>query len=264
MKSILRFSICIMLFFTLPVHAQNLLAVNRGHSHNDYHQTIPLLTAYQAGMGSIEADVFFKKGQLYVAHDTTEIREGATLKKLYLAPLHELYVKNGNRPYADPSLTLQLVIDIKENYLQVLPLLIAELETFNNTFNSRRNPNAIRIVISGNVPVPAAFKDYPDYIAFDGRPYIKYSRKQLKRIAMISDDIKKYTKWKGLGNPPAADELKLKAVIEKAHQQHKPFRFWATADLPDSWLYVEKLGADWINTDHPDQLRAFFQENAPK
>jgi len=239
--------------------AQKGLSANNGHSHNDYHQHIPLLTSYYARMGSIEADVFLKNGKLYVAHDTTEIREEATLKSLYLAPLAKFYASNDNHPYPDPNATLQLVIDIKSDYQHVLPELINELQEFNTVFNHTKNPAAITIAVSGDVPDPASFKNYPDFISFDGRPYIAYTQDQLKRVCMISDELKNYTDWNGKGTPTKADEIKLRSVIDKAHQQHKSFRFWATQDSPNTWVELERMGVDWINTDHPEQLYNFYQ-----
>jgi alkaline phosphatase len=247
------------LLFSFKVKAQTPLSYNQGHSHNDYHQKIPLLTAYGAEMGSIEADVFLKNGQLYVAHDTSEIKEGITLKKLYLEPLANFYAKNGNRPYKDSSLKLQLVIDVKEDHQHVLPQLIEELKGYQDIFNSTKNPKAVRIVLSGDMPAPSEFKNYPDYISFDGRPNVTYTEEQLKRIAMISDALKSYTAWKGKEVLTKSDEEKLKAVIAQAHQKHKPFRFWATPDSAHSWIVLEKLGADWINTDQPAKLREFYQ-----
>lgn len=246
------------LLFSVNTKAQNGLSPNQGHSHNDYHQNIPLLTAYYAGMGSIEADVFLKNGELYVAHDTSEIKEGATLKELYLKPLAAFYLKNGNRPYPDTAMKLQLVIDIKKNHQQVLPQLIKALDLYGDVFKSDQNPSAIRIVLSGDMPKAENFKNYPNYIAFDGRPYTTYTPEQLKRIAMISDDLKKYTAWNGKGTPTKADEAKLRTVIEQARQKNKPFRFWATQDSPNTWIVLEKLGVQWLNTDQPEKLRSFY------
>jgi alkaline phosphatase len=257
-KNMIRCALFVAALWAGETKAQRPLNVNSGHSHNDYHQNIPLLTAYYAGMGSIEADVFLKDGALYVAHDPSEIKAGITLKKLYLEPLAGFYRQNGNRPYADSTHRLQLVVDIKKDYAKVLAQLIKDLEGYQDVFNGSKNSKAIRIVISGDVPVPADFKNYPDYISFDGRPYTAYTEDQLKRVAMISDDIKNYTPWNGKGNPTAPDLAKLTAVIEKAHQQHKPFRFWATQDSPNTWIVLERLGADWINTDQPEKLKEFY------
>lgn len=258
MKNIIRCALFAGALFASEAKAQRSLNVNSGHSHNDYHQNIPLLTAYYAGIGSIEADVFLKDGELYVAHDPSEIKTGVTLKKMYLEPLAGFYRQNGNHAYSDSTKRLQLVVDIKKDYVKVLARLIKDLEAYPEVFNSSKNSRAIRIVISGDVPAPADFKNYPDYISFDGRPYTTYTEDQLKRVAMISDDIKNYTPWNGKGNPTTPDLAKLTAVIEKAHQQHKPFRFWATQDSPNTWIVLERLGADWINTDQPDKLKEFY------
>lgn len=258
MKNIIRCALFAGALFASEAKAQRSLNVNSGHSHNDYHQNIPLLTAYYAGIGSIEADVFLKDGELYVAHDPSEIKTGVTLKKMYLEPLAGFYRQNGNHAYSDSTKRLQLVVDIKKDYVKVLARLIKDLEAYPEVFNNSKNSRAIRIVISGDVPAPADFKNYPDYISFDGRPYTTYTEDQLKRVAMISDDIKNYTPWNGKGNPTTPDLAKLTAVIEKAHQQHKPFRFWATQDSPNTWIVLERLGADWINTDQPDKLKEFY------
>ncbi|MBB6502771.1 alkaline phosphatase [Pedobacter cryoconitis] len=258
MKKLFRYSFLGLLLLTIDSQAQQSLSANAGHSHNDYKQNIPLLRAYYAGMGSIEADVFLKEGQLFVAHELKEIKPGATLVKEYLEPLYKLYKQNGNHPYADPKLKLQLVIDVKEDYQHVLPQLLKELKPFQDMVNRPTNPDAVSIVISGDMPVPEKFKDYPEIISFDGRPTTVYTDEQLERIAMISDELTHYTVWNGKGTPTKIDELKLKAVIDAAHQKNKPFRFWATQDSPNTWVELEKFGVDWINTDAPEKLRDFY------
>jgi alkaline phosphatase len=265
MRNLFKLPVLVIILFAFNADAQTkadvpaIKTANNGHSHNDYHQNIPLLKAYADEMGSIEADVFLKKGVLYVAHDTTEIRPEATLTKVYLDPLARFYVKNGNQPYKNPSLTLQLVIDIKEDHIKVLAQLMQDLKAYNNIFNSATNKKAIKLVVSGDMPTPAMFKNFPDYISFDGRPAIPYTPDQLKRIAMISQDLKVFTEWNGKGTPTKPDEAKMRSAVEQAHQMGKPFRFWATQDSPNTWIVLQELGADWINTDHPDQLAAFYQ-----
>jgi alkaline phosphatase len=252
---------CVFLILGLGIHlasAQKGLTANNGHSHNDYKQRVPLLTAYNAGMGSIEADVFLRKGKLYVAHDSTEIRKGKTLKRLYLEPLQKFYRLNNDHPYQNETLKLQLVIDIKQDYAHVLPELLKEIKNFKEVFDWEHNKDAIRLVISGEVPPAANFKDYSSLLSFDGRPNIAYSADQLKRIAMISDVLKNYTTWNGTGNPVEADEAKLKALINKVHDLGKPFRFWGTLDSSNTWIVLERLGVDWINTDQPAKLKQFL------
>lgn len=244
------------------VSAQQKLTANTGHSHNDYRRQIPLLEAYYAGMGSIEADVFYRNGELFVAHENHEIEPERTLKTLYIDPLVALFKKNGNRPYTDPKLKLQLVIDIKENYEQVLEKLLEEIKGNESVFDPEQNPSAIKIVISGEIPPAEKFGHYPSIFFFDGRPEKDYTPEQLKRIGMISQDIGRYTVWNGKGTPTPPDLEKMRAVVEKVHQMGKPFRFWATKDSPNSWKELEHMGIDWINTDHPDALKNFYLNRA--
>ncbi|TWR29476.1 alkaline phosphatase [Mucilaginibacter pallidiroseus] len=220
------------------------------------------MQAYYAGAGSIEADVYLLNGKLYVAHERKEIAGDRTLTDLYLKPLAALFKKNGNRPYADTAYKLQLVIDIKEDHEHVIPQLIKEIESYKQVFNNAANKNTVRLVLSGDMPAPGNFDNYPAYIYYDGRPYIKYTDAQRKQVAMISDDLGKYTQWNGKGTPTPTDSLKLRSLVNAAHNVHKPFRFWATQDSPNTWIELEKLGVDWINTDHPQLLHDFFVNRA--
>lgn len=244
------------------VSAQQKLTANAGHSHNDYKQQIPLLEAYSAGMGSIEADVFYRNGELYVAHESSEIKSRKTLKKLYIEPLIAFYNENGNQAYADSTQRLQLVIDIKENYQQVLSKLMEDLKGNESVFDQQKNPRAIKIVISGNIPPAEKFNEYPHFIYFDGRPEKDYTAEQLKHIGMISQNIAHYSDWNGKGTPTPPDLQKMKSVINKAHMLGKPFRFWATKDSPNSWKELGHMGVDWINTDHPTALKNYYLNNA--
>ncbi|OWK71786.1 alkaline phosphatase [Pedobacter sp. AJM] len=253
--------ICLLfiIFGIQSVSAQRKLTANNGHSHNDYKQQIPLLQAYYAGMGSIEADVFYRDGELYVAHESNEIKPGKTLKKIYLDPLVALFKQNGNQPYASASQKLQLVIDIKEDYPHVLATLIKQLKGYASVFDQSKNPSAIKIVMSGDVPPADQFSQYPQMIFFDGRPGMNYTDEQLKHIGMISDDLSHFSVWNGKGTPTPPDLQKMKNVIAEAHRMGKPFRFWATKDSPNSWKELEQMGADWIGTDRPTVLGEFYK-----
>ncbi|MGV8880109.1 MAG: hypothetical protein ACOH2A_13890 [Sphingobacteriaceae bacterium] len=253
------FFVLIWCFTGFGACAQTSFNQSAGHSHNDYNQASPFLTAYQAGMESIEADVFLVNGLLYVAHERDEVMPGKTLAKFYLQPLAVLFGKNDSRPFADTLKKLQLVIDIKEHHEQVIPELIRELKPYRDMIDPLHNKYAVRVVLSGDMPAPAHFKDYPDYIFYDGRPYIGYTPAQLKQVAMISDALTKYTTWNGIGTLPQKDQQKLASLVQKADQQHKPFRFWATKDNPNTWKQLEKIGVHWMNTDHPQQLQTYFK-----
>ncbi|CAM3795825.1 alkaline phosphatase [Sphingobacterium prati] len=229
-----------------------------GHSHNDYWQPQPFYTAYYAGMQSIEADIFLRDGKLMVAHETKEIKMENTLNALYLDPVAKLYKKNGGKAFADKSKHLQLLIDIKENYKQLLPVLIKTLEQYGDLFNPLKNPNAIKVIVTGGRPKPDGFKDYPKWLFFDGEVNWNYDPASLAQTGLISADLKDYTDWNGKGLPENIPAIR--KAIAKADSLGLPFRFYGTHDSPNAWQQLINMGVYWINTDHPKTLELFLDQ----
>ncbi|MCL8535805.1 alkaline phosphatase [Chryseobacterium gallinarum] len=236
--------------------AQNYLnySVENAHSHNDYMQEVPFWQAYYAQFGSIEADVFLVKGKLWVAHTEKELSAGRTLENLYLDTISKQIKLNKGNIYPDPNRKLQLLIDIKQDYKTSLNALVNTLKKYPEiTGNS-----GIKIVITGGRPQPDDFKNYPDYLYFDGDPDKNYTEDQLKRIGMFSADLPGLVKWNGKGIPRDEETAKIKSVVEKAHARKKPVRFYGAPDFPNAWVNLMDLGVDYINTDHIPDLKKFM------
>ncbi|KAK7552911.1 hypothetical protein BKA81DRAFT_386660 [Phyllosticta paracitricarpa] len=72
------------------------------HSHNDYWQDVPFYKALSYGAMSIEGDVWFINGTLYLGHDTSSLTPQRILATLYIDPiLHVLQGANPPSPYAE-------------------------------------------------------------------------------------------------------------------------------------------------------------------
>jgi alkaline phosphatase len=234
-------TIFIFTFLLVNVAAFAQHTVANAHAHNDYNHSKPFYTAYNAGFGSIEADIFFVNGQLYVAHDAADIRTERTLAALYLDPL---------RKKADSLKPLLLLVDIKTAAKPTLEALVMLL----NQYKELTTCPALKIVISGNRP--GDLSSYPAWLYFDGRPGEQYQ--SFDKIALISDNFRKYSSWKGEGPLPDADRKKLESVIAAAHQLKKPIRFWATPDNENAWRELINLKVDYINTDKISELANFL------
>lgn len=237
-------SFALFTFFTINSFAQT-----KVHSHNDYVQEKPLLTAYEAQADQIEADVFLVGDSLIVAHSKKEIDPKNTLNKLYLDPINSFFKKNNGKVSVDKKYTFSLMIDVKENWDAVYPVLKREIEKYGDVFNRSKNKYAIQIVISGKRPADSTFHTFPKWLFFDGLPNISYAKKDLERVTMISDNFATYSKWKGSGFINGDDAQKLKTIIKQAKQLKKPVRFWGAPDTEDSWFNQIELGIDIINTD---------------
>ena len=228
----------------------------QAHAHNDYEQPVPFFAAYDAQVGSIEADVFLQNGALYVAHDPEDIRPDRTLEALYLKPLQKKIQQNNGTPYSQPETKLQLLIDLKTDGKATLPVLVKTLEKYPGI---SKNP-AVQVVISGNRPAPAAWSQYPDFIYFDGRPAETYTPQQLARIALFSDSFRNYTQWKGEGPIAQKEQDKIEQLVDSVHQMNRKFRFWATPDNERSWQTLMQLGVDYIGTDDVAGLTSFLKD----
>lgn len=237
-------------------HAQNYLNYNVGnaHSHNDYMQEIPFWQAYYANFGSIEADVFLVKGNLWVAHTEKELSADRTLENLYLDNISKQIKLNKGNIYPDASKKLQLLIDIKQDYKTSLSALVSTLKKYPEITGN----TGIKIVVTGGRPQPADFKNYPDYLYFDGDLDKNYSADQLKRVGLFSADLPGLVKWNGKGIPRDEETEKIKTAVEKAHSRQKPIRFYGAPDFPNAWVNLMDIGVDYINTDHIPDLKKFM------
>ncbi|MBS1603814.1 MAG: alkaline phosphatase [Bacteroidetes bacterium] len=231
-------------------------SVANTHSHNDYEQAVPFWLAWQAGFGSIEADIWLQEGRVLVGHSREEIKAGRTLEEYYIKPLLSCLEKNNGHPYSDTTRRLQMLIDVKEDSVAALAALIALLDKY----PALEQCPDIRWVISGNRPAPELYNSYPTFIAFDGILGRAYTPEALSRIVMMSDDLRRLTRWNGLTELPDADKRLIEAAIRDAHEHHLPVRFWDAPDTPAAWKQLMDLHADYINTDHIRELAAYLNE----
>jgi alkaline phosphatase len=242
----------ICLQFFLIVQAQEYNSSNI-HSHNDYASPLPFFEAYSNETGVIEADVFLANNELFVAHTAKEIASENSLKSLYLEPLSSKLKKLGSKAYPSGK-PLILMIDIKSDADSTLKLIVHQLQTYPEIISNKN----LKVVISGNRPLPRQWTAYPEFIYFDGRLAEIYTTEELSRVEMISHDLKEITVWNGKGVLTQTDLEKIQSTIKKVHDQHKKIRFWATQDNVNTWMTLMNLKVDYIGTDNVPALAQFI------
>ena len=250
------FAFC--LLFSLAGFSQPVkYTVSNIHAHNDYDYNVPFTQAYALQLGSIEADVFWVNDTLFVAHKINELKRNILFESSYLQKLACGVKANKGRAYADKSMVLQLLIDIKTDSLQTLDAVIRNIRKFHVLVRN----HSVHFVITGNQTPAEQFTHYPSYILFDGKLHDPSHLKQLKRIRLFSANFANYSKWKGLGEIPPNDLTVLKNDIALAHSLHKPIRFWGVPDNPHTWKIMMQLGVDYINTDHIADVARFVESS---
>ena len=232
------------------------------HSHNDYENDTPFWLAFNNHFGSIETDIWAIDGELLVAHYRSETKPERSLDSLYIQPIVRTFRQNKGKAWADNSSTFQLLIDLKTDVTPTLPMLIEKLNQYPDVFNPGKNKSAVHIVISGNRPDPSEFNMYPRFIYFDGLLNLNYDKKQLKRIPLYSENLKKFTSWNGTGDIPEKEKIRLQSVIDSVHSVNKKIRFWNAPDDVNAWSTFINMGIDYINTDHINMLADYLNKRS--
>lgn len=250
MKRFCLFSLCVCLMVKGWTQF-SAISPPSGHSHNDYYQNQPFTTAFEAGMASIEADVFLWHDDLYVAHTFFEIDTDCSFDALYLQPL--VFAVRSGKAYP-----LQLMIDVKTSSEATLQEIVRQLARYPDVFKDK---SLAKIIISGNRPDSPKWFLYPTFIQFDGRPDENYTAQEWQRVGLVSDNFNNYKNgwWRKAILCPMTCE-KLKKIVDFVHSKGKKMRFWLTPDSPNAWKTLSDLGVDFINTDTPKALNAFFKE----
>ncbi|MBW7991581.1 MAG: hypothetical protein FVQ84_16430 [Planctomycetes bacterium] len=242
------------------------------HAHNDYAHDRPLFDALDHGFASVEADIHLVDGDLFVAHDSDEIKPDRTLRSLYLEPLKKRIAQNSGRVYPNgPQFTL--FIDIKTQSVatyKVLGKMLAEYRNIITSFSSTgRTDKAVVVYVSGNRPRALMKFESLRYAGYDGRLADLQSDAPSTLIPIISDRWPSHFSYKGSGPMPEKERQKLKTIIQTAHKKGRIVRFWATPDRPSPqrqnlWRILLESGVDLLNTDDLPALQKFLLEYTPK
>jgi glycerophosphoryl diester phosphodiesterase len=241
------FFLLIWVFFSTNLSAQII------HSHNDYEQKQPFFAAYNLGFDSIEADLYLKDGELYVAHDWKDVSAERTLKSLYIEPLLAKIKENNGFPYPNKK-PLQLLLDLKREGKEILKVLYTQLKPYEKELRH------VKIAISGDMPAPEEFQNYDKMFFFDGRKNLTYSKKSYKRVALVSASFLDFGKY-WAGKEAINDETfqKIGTFVEEMHKKGKKVRIWGTPNTILGFETLQKLKVDIIGTDDLELLAKFKQ-----
>lgn len=226
------------------------------HAHNDYQKAVPFWNAWEAACGFIEVDVYYSNGQVFVAHDSSELSRAARFEEYYLHPIQQVLNRQSGRIYQDDSARLGLLIDIKNETDQVVSWLKEIIANYPDIFEPS---TGVYIVLSGQRPAPATWTALPDCVFIDGRFEDKLNATQLSRVALVSAPFQLISKWNGLGILRKEAEEVLDAMVNKAKALGKPLRLWGAPDTKTAWQYLIRKGVNILNIDQVDKASHFVQ-----
>jgi len=246
---------------TLSSAAEPARPLPQAHAHNDYEHARPLLDALDHGFCSVEADIWLMPEGLLIGHDRKDLRPNRTLQALYLDPLRERIQANGGRVYRGGPM-FYLLIDVKtdaeQTYAALDKLLASYSDILSVVRDGKEQPKAVTVVLSGNRAIETINKQPVRYVGIDGRPENLDMNPPANLFPWISANWTLLFGWKGDGPMPAAEKEKLQQLVQRAHDQGRKVRFWATAEKEAVWKELLAAGVDYINTDKLDELQQFL------
>lgn len=223
------------------------------NSHNDYARTAPFWEAYAFGMNSVEVDIFDIEGKLLVGHDLEDLSDERNLEDMYIKPYVSLARK-------DKDFNMILLIELKSSPEQAMKDLTAALVKYPDVFGGGRG----KVIITGRVPSPECFRQFPPFFSFDAQTDIRYSPEQLERIAFFSADFSSMSCWNGKGALLPKEEAEVRKLIDKVHAAGKAIRFWGVPESVTMYYTMAGFGVDWINSDKPAECASYFADRDNK
>lgn len=249
-------------FCTTTMVAQSFPLVYQGHSHNDYTRKRPLLDALDNGFMSIEVDVFYRNGDIMVAHTVLGIQQEKTLKNLYLEPLKKRVAENNGCVYAGEEQEFVMMIDLKDHGDEIMDELNRQLALYDEVFTKYvagvKEKGAVRVVLSGGPDAQKVMSYQPRYMSMDEHVSGFDRSRSVDVTPRVSVSYGSVFSWKGKGEMPADEQAKLQQLVAEAHKHGKKVRFWATPQKESIWKAQLDAGVDWLNIDDLARFRKFY------
>lgn len=224
------------------------------HSHNDYEQAKPLVTALFCQFNSIESDIIEFQGRLIVTHDAQNLSQKPTLEDLYLKPLSRNFQEHSSLKY--------LFIDVKNRQENTLDLLHELVSKYGRLFLKRGESlvdQKIQIIITGDVKRFDLVSShlYP-YFFVDGRIADLNQNINSAIMPIISANFQMIVPWRNGQELSRTQRERLISLVNQIHHENKKLRFWNTRDEIIFWELLQDIGVDIIGTDHIQELNQFL------
>jgi len=247
------FTMLVSQLLSAQAHVMSMAEVlEHGHSHNDYEQKRPLDEALMQGFSSVEADIWFRRGDLWISHSGLPWQWKGTLRALYLDRIQKLVDERGS-VYGDGR-PFVLWLDIKEGSSHLREELRRQLarypmlSVFSEDGDQERPVIAI---LTGNEAAKTryvdeeracrAIRDSTSYHPGDNRADAKWRWYALNWSKVI--------KWDGHGEPQAREKKRLLSLVRRVHEKGRRLRLWKLPASREAWRLSLEAGVDQLGVD---------------
>jgi len=217
------------------------------------------------GIINYQADVMYIYGKLYV---TPLMPDSAnhklpTLTEAYLYPLYNQYKKNSGEILPGYSGDIFLILNFTTQPVQIYKQLASEMRPFSDMLTTKiegaEHQGKIRILLKDKNQLDKINSIKPSFLGLVGGLSDIDKNADSGKMPLIEVDFSEITSWKGTGNIPFEDFVKIKDIVAKVHAQNKKISISncpankTVADL------IQTSKADFVNTPEANQMAGFFE-----
>ncbi|HPR84429.1 MAG TPA: hypothetical protein PLG33_00175 [Prolixibacteraceae bacterium] len=212
------------------------------------------------GICNFEADVMYIYGKNYV---TALMPDSAnhklpTLSEAYLYPLYNQFKKNNGEIIPGFQGEVLLILNFAFQPVQSYKQLAAEIRPFQEMLYTADRKGKLRILIKDKAALEIINSIKPGFLGLVGSLSDVEKNVDSEKMPVIELNFTELTGWKGTGNIPFEDFVKIKDLVAKIHAQKKKVILTNTPVYKTVSEFVKTSGIDFLVTNDPMRMTAFF------
>ena len=239
-----RFFLCVLLAIPGILSCQEF--ISNAISADDHKRKRPLMEALEAGFTGIAADISLSKDGILKCG-------GKPFEDLYLKPLKSRAEQHSGHIYPARDDEFFLVLTVESDSIASFAALEKVIGIYSELFsrfeNGIRSKKAIRLVLSGNVPVNAIVNSTVRWCFPDENIKLMRTQWDGRFIAMATMNYKKSFDWNGEQNMPNRAYISFISYVKNAHKAGRLVRLQNAPENTNALGIFLEAGVDFIEVE---------------
>ena len=262
MKRTLFFCVFILFIIQLSYSQMNIKPVISSHN---FSSKVELWESIGNGILNYQVDVMYIYGKIYVTPSMPDSANHKlpTLTEAYLYPLYNQFKKNKDEILPGYSGDVFLLLNFRAQPIQIYKQLAIEMRPFADMLSYKiegaEHRGKLRILINDKIQFETINNLKPGFLGLVGNLSDIDKNVDSYKMPLIEVDFDQITTWKGTGNIPFEDFIKIKDLVAKVHSQNKKI---STTNCPSNKAVVDLMQTskvDFINTSEPSRITGFLK-----
>lgn len=217
------------------------------------------------GIINYQADVMYIYGKIYVTPlmPDSASHKLPTLTDAYLYPLYNQFKKNNDEIIPGYSGDVFLILIFMAQPIQVYKKLAVEMRPFSDMLTYKvegaEHQGKLRILTKDKTQLEKINSIKPSFLGLVGNMSDIDKNIDSGKMPLIEVNLSEITNWKGTGNIPFEDFLKIKDIVTKVHAQKKKISFTNCPANKTAADLIQTSKADFINTSEATRMAGFFE-----